>query len=176
MVKMTTQIITNKSQIIKTPQPDIYIIDAIEKTARAIIASLKQKNTKAEIAIKGRDNLFNRRAIETLKIDYLISPETETPKSPRKDTLKQRDSGLNHVIAKTAAKNKIQIIIDYQDINNIKNPKQKALRLARIIQNIKICRKAKCKIKIWDTKNQEDKFTLQSFGQSLGMSSQQISH
>ena len=115
--------ITNKSQITKQ-EPDIYILDSDEKTARSIIASLKQKSSKAKIAVLGRDNHFNRRALETLKINYLISPEREPQPGQRKDTLKQRDSGLNHVLAKLATKNKIAIVIDFSEINSIKSKKQ----------------------------------------------------
>ena len=163
---MKPKIIKSKSEI-KQPYPEIYLIQANEKTARSIITSLEQKKFQGKIAFQGGDDTFNRRAIETLKIDYLISPEKFTGA----DTIKQRDSGLNHVTAKTAAKNNIQIIIDFRDIQKIADKKQKSQRLAKIIQNIKICRRAKCKIKIWGC---EDKYALQAFGFSLGMSSQQI--
>ena len=165
--------ITNKSQITKQ-EPDTYILDSDEKTARSIITSLKQKNFKGKIAVLGRDNLFNRRALETLNIDFFISPERELKPGQRKDTLKQRDSGLNHILGKIAAKNKIAIVIDFPSIQKIQNKKQKALRLARVIQNIKICRKAKCLIKIWDLTNKSNSRILKSFGFSLGMSSQQV--
>ena len=161
--------ISSKSGISGKDKIDCYIIDADEKTARSITASLKQKNFKGKIAVMGRDDNFNRRALETLNISYLISPE----KNHYRDTLKQRDSGLNHVLAKIARQNSIEIIIDFADVNSIDSKKQKALRLSRIIQNIKICRKAGCNIKIWDFTNKADKKQLQSFGFSLGMSSQQ---
>ena len=163
--------IKSKKEISDKDKCDGYLIDADEKTVRSIIASLKNKGKKKIIVgVLGREGDFNRRALETLKINYLVSPEL----GERRDTLKQRDSGLNHVLAKIAKKNKIAIIIDFSDINKLKG-KAKALRLARIIQNIKICRKAGCEIKIWDLDGKSDELALKSFGFSLGMSSGQVS-
>ena len=149
---------------------DGYIIESSEKEARRIIQSLKNKI----IAIVGGDNAFNRRIIETLKIDYLISPE----RGNKKDNLKQRDSGINHIIAKLAKEKNIVIIIDMSEIVKLKKM-EKALRLERIIQNIKICRKVKCKLKIASLANNKKNIinerSRKSFGISLGMSSLQSS-
>jgi len=142
-----------------------YLIESLEKEARKIIASLKDKKFKGKVALVGGDDAFNRRAIETLKIDYLVSPEKKT----LRDTLKQRDSGINHVVAKMAKEKKVSLVIDFSDISKLKG-KTKALRLEKIIQNINICRKAKCKMKIWGS---DDKKALEAFGISLGMSSSQ---
>ena len=163
---MEFQTITSKQDIKPTDKCDTYLLQTSEKNARSIIASLQQKNFKGKIILQGGDDNFNRRAIETLKIDYLVSPEKFT----QKDTLKQRDSGLNHVTAKQASKNNISILIDFQDIQQIKDKKQKALRLAKIIQNIKICRRGKCKIAIIPKTKETE-----ALGFSLGMSSQQVS-
>ena len=152
-----------------------YLIDADEKTIRSVIASIKDKQIKnKQIAVYGRDNIFNRRVLETCKIDILISPERDL-KHERKDSLKQRDSGLNHVIAKIATKNKASVAIDFADIKNTPDQKQLAKRLARIMQNIKICRKAKTKIIILDMSGKATKQEIQALGFSLGMSSQQVS-
>jgi len=168
---MKSKIINSKAGINDGNGIDLYIIDADEKTTRSIFDSLKQKNFSGKIAVIGRDNKFNRRAVETLKIDYLISPEREV--NERKDTLKQRDSGLNHFLAKECAKKGIKIIIDFDDIQKMQDRKEKAKRIARIIQNIKICRRAKCRIIIWKD-GKADKYSIQAFGFSLGMSSQQV--
>lgn len=164
---MKFKIIKSKNEI--SGKAEGYLIDADEKITRGIIASLKNKNFGGRIGVFGRDDNFNRRALETLKIDYLVSPEL----GQRRDTLKQRDSGLNHVLAKIAKQNKIEVVIDFDDVNKLKG-KEKALRLARVIQNIKICRRAKCKIKIWDFSGKGDEKVLKAFGFSLGMSSQQV--
>ena len=164
---MKFELIKSKNEI--SGKVDGYLIDADEKVARGIVASLKNKKFSGKIAVFGRDDNFNRRALETLKIDYLVSPEL----GERKDTLKQRDSGLNHVLAKIAKTNKIVIVIDFVDVNKLKG-KAKALRLARVIQNIKICRRAKCKMEIWDLSGKGNEKALKAFGFSLGMSSQQV--
>lgn len=162
--------VSNKSEISPKDACEGYLIDADEKEARRIIESLKGK--KKILAVFGRDNPFNRRAIETLKINYLVSPES----GERKDRLKQKDSGLNHVIAKESAKKNIAIVISLSEISKLEKEK-KALRLSRISQNIKICRRAKCEIKIAnfseDKKSLVNEIGRKSFGLSLGMSTKQ---
>ena len=174
--------IKSKSEISKLDKQDGYLIDADEKEARKIIDFLRAKSRENDllrnrrclmIAVLGRDDLFNRRVIETMKIHYLVSPEAGW----RKDTLKQRDSGLNHVVAKIAREKAIAVVIDLSALNKLK-AKDKALRLARIMQNVKICRRAKCKIKIatFAEKKQEliSERDIQAFAFSLGMSSEQV--
>jgi ribonuclease P/MRP protein subunit RPP1 len=149
---------------------DGYLLDANEKEARKIIQSIRDLKLKGRtiVAILGGEDQFNRRIIETLKVDYLVSPE----RGEKRDSLKQRDSGLNHVVAKEAKKNNIKIIIDFNELKKLKG-KEKSIRLSRIIQNVKICRKAKCPIKIWDLSNKTDETSLKAFGASVGMSSEQ---
>ncbi|MEI6058436.1 MAG: hypothetical protein WCP89_01570 [archaeon] len=174
---MKFTILKNKSEIKDSDNSEVYVIDADEKIARSILESLKQKNIKKKIATFGRDNVFNRRALETLKINFLISPEREfggERESKRKDTLKQRDSGLNHVIAKIAKDKDISMVIDIDDLSSIQDRKQKAKRLSRIIQNIKISRRAGCKILVWSLSGEMGKKELEAFGFSIGMSSQQV--
>ncbi|MCR4284601.1 MAG: hypothetical protein NUV97_00980 [archaeon] len=162
--------ISTKSEISNKDECDGYLIKSSEKESRRIVESLKKSNKL--IAFLGGDDALNRRAVETLKINYLISPESGN----KSDTLKQRDSGINHVVAKEAAKKKITILINFSEVSKVKG-KEKARRLARIMQNIKICRKAKCQIKIAslarDEKEVKNEKTRQSFGTSLGMSSEQ---
>ena len=157
--------ITRKEDLKKNDKVDGYLINADEKTARRIIDSLKQR--KKIIALRGGDDAFNRRAIETLKINYLVMPEVE----PKKDSLKQRDSGINHVVAREAARKGVAFVIDFDYLNCLEK-EELAVVLSRIIQNIKICRKAKCGIKVF-TKEGDEK-GIASFLISLGMSSQEV--
>jgi RNase P/RNase MRP subunit p30 len=159
--------IKSKTELSDKDNLDGYLIDADEKMARRIVESLKQKKFAGVIAVLGRSGGFNRRAVETLKINYLVSPEL----GDRKDSLKQRDSGLNHVVAKAAKTRGVEIVINFDSLSEM-GEKAKALRLARIIQNVKICRKAGCGIKIWGV---VDEKSLKSFGEGLGMSSGQVS-
>jgi len=162
--------ISKKADISLKDTCDGYLINSSESEARKIIESLKGRGIKKIIALEGKDDAFNRRALETLKINYLVSPEANTAN----DTLKQRDSGLNHVTAKIASKKGITILINFSEISSLSG-KLSSLRLAKIIQNIKIARKANLKIKIAsfaaNKKNTADEKSRTAFGVSLGMSS-----
>jgi len=164
--------INSKKDIKEDKEIDGYLIDSNEKEIRSIISSLASKQDKKLIAIQAKDNFFNRRIIETCKVNFLVSPELNSDK----DTIKQRSSGFNHVLAKEATKKNISIIINFSELEKL-DKKEKSIILARIIQNIKICRKAKCKIKIATfAKTKEELKTereLKSFLFSLGTSSQQ---
>ena len=108
---------------------------------RKQIQQLKKDNPKQEIIIKAQDDVFNRKILENKDVDILLSPESHQ----RKDYMKQRDSGLNEIHCKLAKKNNIKIAID---LNNLKkaDKKQKAILLARIKQNIILCKRTKTKI------------------------------
>jgi RNase P/RNase MRP subunit p30 len=138
-----------------------------EKETRRIIDSLKGK--KCSLAVYGYDDAFNRRVIETMKISYLFCPERLVEN--KKDTLKQRDSGINHVVAKEAAKKGVSIVVDFDYLKGL-SKNDKVVVLSRIMQNVKICRKAKCQIKIFSTK--ADEKGLGGFCFSIRMSSQQV--
>ena len=127
---------------------------------------LKSQNEKP-IIVKSQTLEFNRAILEYGKFNVLLSPEKHSEKP--KDKPKALDSGLNHVLAKIAAKNKIAVGIEIQEISNLEK-KEKAQRLARIKQNIKICRKAKCQFAIINYKDKIDSF---NFLLSLGASTQQ---
>ena len=173
--------ISKKTDLSSNDNCDGYLIGekATESEARKIIASLEslQKNNPSKnkklIAVEGNGDAFNRRAIETLKINYLVSPENNT----LRDTLKQRDSGLNHVVAKIAKQKNIQLVIDTSKISTF-SPKEKANTLAKIMQNIKICKKTNTQIKIAsfaeDKKEKVDEKSRKSFLSSLGMHTSDI--
>lgn len=156
--------IKSKLEISPNDSVDGYFIQSSESECRRVIDSLKGKNK--IIGVFGGENSFNRRAIETLKINYLISPE----RGDKKDTLKQRDSGLNHVLAKEAEKKGILIIVDLDEIRGLEGREQ-AKRISRLIQNVKICRKAKCSLKIVSFSGGFSEKEVMSFGFSLGMGS-----
>lgn len=162
--------ISSKNALPKDIQEGEFILidtNGNEKETRRIIDSLNGK--KVSIAVVGYDDSFNRRVVETMKIKYLFSPERIV--KDKKDTLKQRDSGINHVVAKEAEKKGISVVIDLDYFKKLLK-KEKALALSRVIQNIRICRKAKCPIKIFSSL--DDQKGLEAFGFSLGMSSQQV--
>lgn len=175
--------VSSKTEVLEDLNCDGFLIRSSEKVARSIIASLRDRekleirNKKLEkkflIGIYGGDDTFNRRVIESLKVDYLVSPEALT----RFDNLKQRDGGLNHVVAKMAKEKGIKIVVDIRDISGLKG-KEKGKRIAKIMQNIRICRKVGCKIRIASLGRRKgevvDENGRKSFGVSLGMSSGEI--
>lgn len=132
------------------------------ETAKKLI-----KTEQKPIIVKAQDNKFNRKMLEYGRFDTLLSPESGS--QAQKDRLKQMDSGLNEVLAKIASKNCISIGIDIKSISGL-DKKDKAKRLARIRQNIQICRKAKTKLKAINYKDKKDAFALLT---TLGASSQQ---
>lgn len=165
MIKVSSKSTLPKSIV----EGDFILVDTKgnEKEARRIVDSLRGK--KVVIGIVGYNDAFNRRIVETIKINFLINPERIV--KDKRDNLKQRDSGLNHVVAKEAAKKNIAIVIDFDYIKSL-SKKDATIVTSRIIQNIKICRRAKCSIKIMS--ESEDKKGLEAFCFSIGMSSQQV--
>ncbi|MEM4330887.1 MAG: hypothetical protein QW273_02675 [Candidatus Pacearchaeota archaeon] len=163
--------IYRKEEINLNDECDGYLVQPNEKEIRRIISFLKEKNIKKFLAIMSLDDLTNKRFVETLNFDFLVSPEN----SLTKDSLKQKSSGLNLYLAKLCKKKKIKILISIDNL--IKRDKRdKARIISRIIQNIKICRKADCDIKIASfSKNFFlEKKERERIGFSWGMSSQQV--
>ena len=107
--------------------------------ARKQIQKLKKENK--EIIIKAQSNEFNRKILENKDIDIITDLELHK----RKDKLKQRDSGLNEVLCKLASKNNIEIAINLGKIKRL-DKKEKAETLARIKQNISLCKRTNTKI------------------------------
>jgi len=161
-----------KTDVLKSDSCDGYLIESSEKEARRIIESLRGSGKK--IGVVGGDDAFNRRVVESLRVDYLVSPEG----GDKVNGLKQRDSGINHVVAKIMRDKGILIVVDMNDIKKLEG-KELALRLARIMQNVRICRKAGCGIRICSFGSKKgDVFgekERRAFGVSLGMSSKQSS-
>lgn len=135
--------------------------------ARKQIQKLKKEKPNEEIIVRAQSQEFNRKILETKEISVLLSPEIHN----RKDKLKERDSGLNEVLCKLAAKNNIKIGIDLKEIQKLEK-KQKAIIIARIMQNIMLCKKSKAEIKIINC-NEKDKREAFSLLLTLGASTSQ---
>jgi RNase P/RNase MRP subunit p30 len=108
------------------------------------IQKAKKTNSNEIIIIKAGDEEFNRKVLEIKGVNILLGPESHN----RKDKLKQRDSGLNEFLCKLAAKNNIKIGISIQEIQSLPAI-QKAKTLARIIQNIQLCKRTKTSIIVY---------------------------
>jgi len=133
--------------------------------ARTQIQKLKKENK--EIIIQAQDDKFNRKILENKDADIIIGLEQHN----RRDKLKQRDSGLNEIHCKLARKNNIKIGINLSKIQKL-SKKQKAIILARIIQNIKLCKRTKTQIIIFP-KDKYKKQDVMSFIQTLKGSTKQ---
>lgn len=134
--------------------------------ARKQIQKIKKTSPKEEIIIQAQDNEFNRKILEIKDVDMLLSPEIHK----RKDRLKQRDSGLNEILCRLAKKNNIKIAINLDKINRL-DKIQKAKILARIIQNIRLCKRTKTEIIIYPKKHKKQDIT--AFIKTLKGSTQQ---
>lgn len=134
--------------------------------AQKLVQKAKKEN-KWPILIQAQNTEFNRKILEYGKFDVLLSPEKHTER--HKDVARQLDSGLNEIMARIAEKNKIAIGINLEDIKKL-GKKEKAQRLARIAQNLKICNKTKTKLAINAKDSKRDAASLLI---NLGASTQQ---
>ena len=134
--------------------------------ARKQIQELKKQNK--PIIVQAQNNEFNRKIFENKDVNMVIGLELHW----RRDRLKQRDSGLNEVLAKLAKQNNIKIAIDIKEIQKLPK-KEKAIVLSRIIQNIQLCKRTGTKIAFFPEENYKKQDAI-SFFLSLGASTQQI--
>jgi len=125
---------------------------SLDKTRKEIQELKKQKK---QVIVLAQDDEFNRKILEIKDVDILLSPELHD----RKDKLKQRDSGLNEVLCKIASKNNIKIGLEINKIRKTKD-KNRAIILARIMQNIKLCKKAGTELVLLGKYNKKDAFSL----------------
>lgn len=126
----------------------------------------KLKKEGKKIIILSQDDEFNRKALEIKGLKMLIINENLN----QKDYMKQRASGLNEVLAKIAAEKGIAIGIQIDEIIK-KNNVEKAQALARLAQNIMLCKKAGTEL-VFAGKS-ADKRALQSLLLTLRASTRQ---
>ena len=132
--------------------------------ARKQVDKLRKEDKK--IVIMSQDDEFNRKALEIKGLSRLVINENLN----QKDYMKQRSSGLNEILAKICADKKIEVGIDIKAIIS-KTDAEKARALARLAQNIMLCKKAGAKLVfIGDVK---DRLALQSVMSVLGASTEQ---
>ena len=135
------------------------------------MSSLSAK--KMPIIVLGSTDDINRMALEDRRVDLLLCPE-ETRK---KDFMKWRNSGLNHVLCKLANKNNIKIGISFSRLNRM-GSEEKSLKIGKIMQNIRLCRKYKVKLILASFAESESdllsSYEMKSIGFVLGMTPQQV--
>ena len=150
-------------------QKEAILIETSNKEElRREISSLYAK--KKKIIVLGSTDEINRIAVEDKRVLMLLSPEAKKTK----DFMKYRNSGLNHVLCKLAAKNNVLIGISLDSIISTKGI-ERAEKLGRIMQNIYLCRKYKAKVILASFGNKPSTpYILKSLGSTLGMSTNQV--
>lgn len=142
----------------------VIIQESDFQKARKKIRESKNK----EVIFSGTGNKkddLNRKVLEKENIDFLL-----INLSGRKDRMKQRDSGFNHVLAKLAKKNGVSLGINLDEILEAKTLEKKSEILGRLRQNIKLCNKNNLKMKFISVKGKrKDPRDLKSLGLVLGM-------
>lgn len=99
---------------------------------------ISAKNKSKFIFVKAIED--NRFAFEKSRPSLVFSLEEAQPR----DFMHQRGSGLNHILCRLAKENKVKIGFSFNSILNC-NAMTRAQLLGRMQQNIKLCRKYKCK-------------------------------
>jgi len=123
----------------------------------------KLAKNKEKIAVLGRDIEFNRKILEMKKVNVLVLNHKQG-----RDRLKQRDSGLNEILCEIARKNNIILTIDFSEFQ-VEDKKLQGKMIGRLIQNLKLMKKAGNKIEILN--KPDDKKSLQAFLLVLGADS-----
>lgn len=129
--------------------------------ARKEIQKLVREGKKA--VVEAGDDDFNRKIFEMKDVGIVVGLEFN-----RRDKLKQKNSGMNEVIAKLAEENNILIGIDIDKIKKL-DLLEKGKVLARIKQNISLCKRTGARIILLNTNSKE----AMSFIISLGGSTYQ---
>ncbi len=117
------------------------------------------KNYRSFQIITASNEAAIRKAAENKSVDILIISTTEA-----RDKVHSRDSGLNQVICKLMANNKIAIAFSFADLLN---SKERHKLIGRWMQNIRLCRKFKVRMVLasfaankWEMRAAKDLFSL----------------
>lgn len=115
------------------------------------------------IVVQGQDIGFNRKILENKRVNALILKH-----KGQKDSLKERGSGLNHVLCKIARDTGKIILIDFKEIINAEGI-EKAKIIGRLMQNIMLLKKYNVKTMIIN-KSGRDEYDIFAFLLTLGSS------
>ncbi len=124
---------------------------------------------KKNIAVKeGSSEDKNRNFVSDKGNDVLMNPELKM----LGDNVHYRTSGLNHVLANLAKKNDVAIGFGFSFVLNCSGL-ERARMIGRMKQNVRICRKAKCKMVVCsyakNVKEMRGAKDLLAFARILGM-------
>lgn len=145
---------------------DNLVVEKNNEEARKKIEKISKVNSL--IIVLGRDEEFNRKILENKKVKILLDPENTNKGS----SLFQRNSGLNHVLCKIAKENDVAIGINLSEIIK-KEGKERSEYLAKVMQNIMLCKKYKTKMIITPLAENENElrnsYDMKSLCLVLGM-------
>lgn len=145
----------------QTISPLVLLSGNIRDQARGNRLSVKV------ILVRGYDKLA-RQAAECPEVDMIGSAELHG----EKDFMHQANSGIDLVIAKSAADNNIAVEFNFSNVLN-SSGRTRAQLIARMAQNVRLCRKAHCLMLL--TSGSKDPFEsrgptqLKAFGRVIGM-------
>lgn len=126
------------------------------------VEKLKQIRRRFDLLlVHGGDVELNRLAVETPEVDVLTHPE-----------FNRNDSGLNDVLLRLAAKNKVAIEVNFREVlNSNKNTRAKILK--NISQNVRMAKKLKVPIVVCSGAlshyELKDPQVLSSFASCIGL-------
>ncbi|MBI2085500.1 MAG: hypothetical protein HYT71_03225 [Candidatus Aenigmarchaeota archaeon] len=144
---------------------DFDVVKAIEikaDTINALHKALDSFRRKTEIVIvRGGDQEINRAAVETNQVDIISHPESQ-----------RSDSGIDQVMARSAADNNVSVELNFRQILNSYR-KTRVHIIAHMRQNIKLAKKYGFPVAItsgayskWELRAPRE---LAAFGVSVGM-------
>jgi|APSaa5957512622_1039677.scaffolds.fasta_scaffold25556_3 RNase P/RNase MRP subunit p30 len=120
------------------------------------------------VVVRALDDDFNRKIFEMNDVDMIVGLESRG----ERDYMKQRNSGMNEVLCKLAKKNDIKIGVEVEKIFGL-GKIEKARVLARVSQNIKLCKRVGCKIVLLCDQCKLSKQDIMGFFKVLGGSTKQ---
>ncbi len=118
--------------------------------------------------VKGSNSDSNRKLLESKSTKVLILDHSHD----KRDSLYERDSGLNHVLCKIAYQKGIVFVIDLNELV-VSDLKSRAQILGRIIQNIRLINKFHNKLRIIPIKS-SNKYNTTAFLSVLGLPSKML--
>lgn len=126
--KKFDQLKTETKKISEKIGIEIYI--GFEARTTLELSKLKKARRSFDVLlVRGYNLALNRKAVETPEVDILTHPEFE-----------RKDSGLNHIMAKLAAKNNVAIEINFREIL-LSSKNTRARIIHKIRNNIELCKK-----------------------------------
>ncbi len=141
----------------------IEILLGIEAKSVKELKILADKRKKFDVLlVKGGNLNLNRIACETPEVDILTHPE-----------LNREDSGLNHVLVKSAAKNDVSIEINFREVM-ITSKRTRTKIISNIYNNVKLAKKYGANLIICSgaisSYELKDPYVLTSFGTLFDLS------